>query len=163
MGEAKRRKKLDPNYGKPVIIGDKNDSEWKEHLCFTDRQWRKIKHHFKLVNSIDDVDDTIDGVWRYIDEEDQEKVVLTGSFISYLSDEQEEETIIKDQITAANSFNNINEYIDKDQIRIVDSRDDVDESIDGVWKYIDEEGKLKISLTGSAANNFFEKMCQQKI
>ena len=23
MGEAKRRKKLDPNYGKPVIIGDK--------------------------------------------------------------------------------------------------------------------------------------------
>ena len=142
MGEAKRRKKLDPNYGKPVIIGDKNDSEWKQDLCFTDRQWRKIKPHFKLVNSIDDVDDTIDGVWRYIDEEDQEKVVLTGSFISYLSNEEEEETIIKEQI------------------RIVDSRDDVDESTDGVWKYTDEEGKQKISFTGSAAKNFFEKMCR---
>ena len=142
MGEAKRRKKLDPNYGKPVIIGDKSDSEWKEHLCFTDRQWRKIKPHFKLVNSIDDVDDTIDGVWRYIDEKYQEKVILTGSFISYLSDEEEEETIVKDQI------------------RIVDSRDDVDESIDGVWKYIDEKGKLKISFTGNAAQDFVEKMCQ---
>ena len=160
MGEAKRRKKSDPNYGKPVIIGDKNDSEWKKHLCFTDRQWQKIKPHFKLVNSIDDVDDSIDGVWRYIDEEDQEKVVLTGSFISYLSDEEEEETIIKNQTKIVNNFNDINESIDKDQIRIVDSFDDIDESIDGVWKYKDKEGRQKISFTGSAAKNLFEKMCR---
>ena len=81
MGEANRRKKLDPNYGKPVIIGDKTDLEWKKYLRFTDKEWQKIKPHFRVVETTDDVDDSVDGIWTFINENGKRIISFTGSFV----------------------------------------------------------------------------------
>ena len=94
MGEAKRRKKLDPNYGKPVVIGGKTDLEWKKEWCFKDREWQKIKPYFRVVNTVDDVDKTVDGVWIYTDDEGNEVIAASRGFIEeYVSESYRREFI----------------------------------------------------------------------
>ena len=74
MGEASRRKKLDPNYGKPVMIGDKTEFEWKKAYVI------QIKPYFRVVETTDDVDDSVDGVWIYTKKDGKRMISYTGSF-----------------------------------------------------------------------------------
>ena len=83
MGEAKRRKLIDPNYGKPKpeeIIGGRTESEWQQKLGFTSKEWKSIKPNFRVVNTRDDVDDFADGVWIYKNDQGKETISFTGSF-----------------------------------------------------------------------------------
>ena len=83
MGEAKRRKMLDPNYGKhksEEIIGHRTESEWRKKLGFTVRKWKKVQPNFRVVDNYDDVDDSIDGLWVYKNEYGQEMLSFTGYF-----------------------------------------------------------------------------------
>ena len=130
MGEAKRRKKLDPNYGKPVVIGGKTDLEWKKEWCFTDREWQNIKPYFRVVDTVDDVDKMVDGVWIFYFQ-GKERIGFTGKF--------------------ANDFGGEENVVESDLI-VVDSRDDVDDRIDAVWKYKDDKGTCRFSYTGTFAN-----------
>ena len=160
MGEAKRRKKLDPNYGKPVVIGGKTDLEWKKEWCFTDREWQKIKPYFRVVNTVDDVDKTVDGVWIYTDDEGDEVIVASGSFVKdlgniYLGDIEEDSLMIGGKPDSywldKLPFENLKE--DDFQklklfLKVVDSIEDVDISINAIWAYEDEQGEQKFSFTG---------------
>ena len=69
MGEAKRRKKLDPNYGKSPMMGWRTESEWKKRLRVPERHWDKIKPDLRIVDSRDDIDESVSAVWIYRDDE----------------------------------------------------------------------------------------------
>ena len=135
MGEAKRRRRKDPSYGKSEMIGGRTYLEWKKYLYFTDREWKEMKPHFRVVNSVKEIDGVVDGVWIYIDK-GQENIAFTGRFTSYLSSDME--TLIEPLY------------------RVVDSPDDIDDSIDAVWKYKDKNGREKISFTGKASERLFD-------
>ncbi len=85
MGEAKRRKKLDPNYGKSVVTSGKSDWEWKKELGLTNREWQKIKPYFRVVDTLDDVDMTVDGFWIYTDDEGNEAITISKDLVNELS------------------------------------------------------------------------------
>ena len=135
MGEAKRRKKKDPNYGKSEMIGDRTYLEWKKYLYFTDREWREIKPYFRVVDSVNEVDREVDGVWIYINE-GQRNIAFTGRFTSYLPSN--------------------GEVLTEPPCRVVDSFDDIDDSIDAIWKYKDRNGRQKIFFTGKFSEAIFE-------
>ena len=80
MGRASRRKKLKSNYGKPLTIDDMTELEWKKYLRYTDREWEKVKPHFRVVETVDDVDDSVDGVWIYTKKDGKRNISYTGSF-----------------------------------------------------------------------------------
>ncbi|MHC5599519.1 MAG: hypothetical protein ACYTXC_26895 [Nostoc sp.] len=83
MGEAKRRKQLDLNYGKPKpeeIIGGKLESEWREKLRYSAHQWKQIKPYFRILDKDEDVDDSFDGVWIYKKDTGEEMISFTGRF-----------------------------------------------------------------------------------
>ena len=84
MGEARRRKLLDPSYRRSKsnkLIGGRTESQWKKRLNFTDRKWRKIKPYFRVVDTCDDVDSFIDGIWVYYSDYDSKEVLsFTGCF-----------------------------------------------------------------------------------
>ena len=88
MGEAKRRKKLDPNYGKSPIMGWRTQSEWKRKLRITEREWTEAKQELKVVNSINDIDESINAIWIYKDDKDDEIIKPTGIFASDISYEK---------------------------------------------------------------------------
>ena len=134
MGEAKRRKKLDPNYGNVRSLAGHIGHRWREVLSLTNQQWVDIKSYFRFVATPDDVDFTVDGIWFYF-YKGRERLGLTGRFISYFPDD----------------------YFDTDVIvhaRDIDSPEDIDDSLDAVWKYRDGNGVTKISYTGSFAHEF---------
>ena len=129
----------DPNYGKVEMIGGKSYLEWKKYLYFTDKQWKEIKPYFRVVDSADEVDGVVDGVWIYFDK-GKENIAFTGRFASY-------------------SFSNeevMEEMLIEPHYRMVDSPDLIDDSIDAVWKYKDERGNVRISYTGKAAQSVFD-------
>jgi hypothetical protein len=83
MGESKRRKQIDPNYGKPKQeenLGGKSESEWREKLKYSVHEWKQIKPYFRVVKKFEDVDDSFDGVWIYKNDMGKEIVSLTGRF-----------------------------------------------------------------------------------
>ena len=68
MGKAKRRKQLDPNFGKPRpkqperIIEGLTESQWQNELGLTKPQWNLIKNHFQVVHTRDEINTDIDGI-----------------------------------------------------------------------------------------------------
>ena len=137
MGEAKRRKLRDPNYGKVEMIGGKSYLEWKKRLYFTDKQWKEIKPHFRVVDASDDVDEAIDGVWIYSDK-GKKNIAFTGRFVSCVSSD-------------------VDTFIEP-CYREVENSDFVDDSVDAVWKYKDKKGNVKVSCTGKAADKVFNEI-----
>ena len=134
MGESKRRKRLDVNYGKPVKIGNRTELEWKKELSFTDREWQRIRPHFRVVEDMEDVNQNIDGVWIcYF--KGKETIVFTGRF--------EDEFGYEENVTQSNFI-------------IVDSADDVIDSVDAIWRYRDEQGREKFAYTGRFAEERFK-------
>ncbi len=85
MGEAKRRKKLDPNYGKSPMMGWRTESEWKKRLRIPEKHWDKMKHDLKVVESRDNIDESISAVWIYKDDEG-EVIKPTGAH-AYIANE----------------------------------------------------------------------------
>ena len=86
MGEAKRRKKLDPNYGKSPMMGWKTELEWKRTLGVPERDWDEIKCDLKIINSINDINESIDAVWIYKDNKNNEIIKPTGIYASINSE-----------------------------------------------------------------------------
>ena len=82
MGEAKRRKKQDPNYGKSPMMGWRTELEWRRKLGITEREWTEAKQELKVVNSINDVDESMDAIWIYKDNKGEEIIKPTGMFAS---------------------------------------------------------------------------------
>ena len=83
MGEAKRRKKLDPNYGKSPMMGWRTESEWKKRLHIPDKHWNKMKHDLRVVESRDDIDESISAVWIYRDDEGE--VIKPTGVLAYIA------------------------------------------------------------------------------
>ena len=85
MGEAKRRKKLDPNFGQPKppkpekIFAGKTESQWKEELKLPDNEWNEIKYHLRTANNRDEVDSEIDAVWIYTRDDGKKNISFTGN------------------------------------------------------------------------------------
>ena len=90
MGEAKRRKKLDPNYGKSPMMGWRTELEWKKRLGILEKYWAEARADLKVVETIDDVDESIDAVWIYKDAEDNEILKKTGRFLEKPRDKMSE-------------------------------------------------------------------------
>ena len=134
MGESKRRKRLDVNYGKPVKIGNRTELEWKKELSFTDREWQRIRPHFRVVDTVEDVNESIDGVWIYYFC-GRETIGFTGRFAEEFG---HEENVVQSNFI------------------MVDSEGDIDDSVDAIWRYKDREGKEKISYTGRFADEKFK-------
>ena len=88
MGEAKRRKKQDPNYGKSHVMGWRTELEWKKILGIPEKEWTKIKHDLKVVNSINDIDESVNGVWIYKNDKGDEIIKPTGIFAADISYER---------------------------------------------------------------------------
>ena len=129
MGESKRRKRLDINYGKPVKIGNRTELEWKKELLFTDREWQRVRPHFRVVDTIEDIDEDIDGVWIcYF--QGEETIAFTGRFSEEFGHEK--------NVVQSNFI-------------IVDSADDVDDRVDAIWRYKDKQGREKFAYTGRFA------------
>ena len=82
MGEAKRRKKLDPNYGKSPMMGWRTELEWKKKLGVPEKHWAQAKSDLRIINSLNDVDESIDAVWIYKDKKGNEIIKPTGGFAS---------------------------------------------------------------------------------
>ena len=91
MGEAKRRKKLDPNYGKSKakrIVFDKtklevdneNEIRIEDVLSLIKEKSKKTNSKLKAVDNFDDVDESVDGMWEYKDENGQLKMSFTGDY-----------------------------------------------------------------------------------
>ncbi len=91
MGEARRRKKLDPNFGKPKppeiddVIYNRKESEWQRELGLTKKEWKRIKPTIRIVESANDVDDSIDALWIYKKNSRQTGVSFTGTFAAKYS------------------------------------------------------------------------------
>ena len=82
MGEAKRRKKINPNYGKSQMMGWRTELEWKKKLGIPEKYWAKAKSDLRIVNSLNDIDESIDAVWIYKDKKGNEIIKPTGGFAS---------------------------------------------------------------------------------
>ena len=99
MGEAKRRKKLDPYFGlpKPKIIIEENKrlitierkhgeqiiTETLDSLVLGDEinsKWEKISigTYIREINNPNEVNDTLEGLWIYTNEQDERTIYLTG-------------------------------------------------------------------------------------
>ena len=85
MGEAKRRKKLDPNYGKSPIMGWRTESAWKRILRIPEKDWARAKSDLRVINSINDIDESINAIWIYKDDKGDEIIKPTGIFASDIS------------------------------------------------------------------------------
>ena len=94
MGEAKRRKRLDPNYGKSSMMGWRTELEWKKILGFPEGFWVEVKHDLRVVNTLDDVDESLDRVWIYKDEKGQEVMKPTGIFIDIFPKVSKDEKLV---------------------------------------------------------------------
>ena len=99
MGEAKRRKKLDPYFGwpKPKIIieeskglvtierknGNQIITKTIDTLVFgddIDPNWEEIPigTYIHKINDPSEVDDTVEGLWIYTIDQDERIIYLTG-------------------------------------------------------------------------------------
>ena len=62
MGEAKRRRKLDPSFGKSEkpdledIVGGKPYSEWRHKFGYTKKEWERLRPYFRVVPTTHDAD-----------------------------------------------------------------------------------------------------------
>ncbi|MEL4897574.1 hypothetical protein [Crocosphaera sp. Alani8] len=84
MGEAKRRKKLDPNYGQRSVSdlkGGLSSNQWREKLGFSLSQWQKVWPDFQVVENIEKIDEGADGVWIYGTKEGTEGIYFSGKFM----------------------------------------------------------------------------------
>ena len=79
MGEAKRRKKLDPNYGKPKLINGKSKLEILKRINMTPQQCRELEPYTRIINSPNEIDDSIDGIWIYKKDQGKIGISFTGN------------------------------------------------------------------------------------
>lgn len=86
MGESKRRKKLDPTYGqaKPKFFG-KTALQWQRDLSLTSQEWDFIAPHFRVVDTAEDVDDSVDGFWIYYRSDGKQMLSFTGAILEHFS------------------------------------------------------------------------------
>ena len=70
MGEAKRRKKLDPTFGQSqLIIHGRTEEQMRRELDISMRRWIELKPYIRVVDTSEDVDDSITGLWFYLSED----------------------------------------------------------------------------------------------
>ena len=91
MGEAKRRKKLDPNYGKSKVkrivfdktkleVDNENEITMEDVLSLLKEKSKKTDSKLKSVDNFDDVNELVDGIWEYEDENGESKMSFTGDY-----------------------------------------------------------------------------------
>ena len=151
MGEAKRRKKLDPNYGKSPMIGWRTESAWKRILRVPEKDWARAKSDLRVVNSINDIDESINAIWIYKDDKSDEIIKPTGIFASDISYEK------LDLIKKLNSIP-FGEHVyedDEGEITVTKSRDE-DLTLPAINTRFRINYKAKVTTT---SNEVFKDEC----
>ena len=85
MGEAKRRKKLDPNYGKISKKHHKNTTkdEIENNIKLIQDQ-SEIENNTRFIQDESEIDESLDAIWRWTNKQGEEKISFTGKFAENL-------------------------------------------------------------------------------
>ena len=80
MGEAKRRKKLDSNFGKAKrYIFRWTELEVQRKMKCTNREWANLVPYIRVVDSQKDVDESVKGLWFYLSPDGELLFSLTSN------------------------------------------------------------------------------------